>query len=286
MLFKVTNMELQRVSHCGVMEFVADEGVVYLPFWMMENLCLQEGQMVEFQNISLPKGTFVKLRPHTSDFLDISNPKAVLEHTLRNFTCLTVGDTIAVNYNNKKYLIDIVEAKPQEQVSIIETDCEVDFAPPKDYKEPERKPAGGTGAGAAGGVSSSAGGGLSFGTARPRDPAGGAGGGAAEAEPEPEEPRFHAFTGSGNRLDGKSVASRQPPPPAVKKAEGVQAQATTLGKRPSGKLMFGGQEAPRDPSAPPKPPPLRPQAAPREAEPPAEEGPKFKAFSGKANSLK
>ena len=82
------------------------------------------------------------------------------------------------------------------------------------------------------------------------------------------------------------MASRQPPPPAVKKAEGVQAQATTLGKRPSGKLMFGGQEAPRDPSAPPKPPPLRPQAAPREAEPPAEEGPKFKAFSGKANSLK
>ena len=158
MLFKVTNMELQRVSHCGVMEFVADEGVVYLPFWMMENLCLQEGQMVEFQNISLPKGTFVKLRPHTTDFLDISNPKAVLEHTLRNFTCLTVGDTIAVNYNNKKYLIDIVEAKPQEQVSIIETDCEVDFAPPKDYKEPERKPAGGAGAGLAGGVGSLAGG--------------------------------------------------------------------------------------------------------------------------------
>ena len=58
------------------------------------------------------------------------------------------------------------------------------------------------------------------------------------------------------------------------------------GKRPSGKLMFGGRDAPRDPSAPPKPPPLKPQAAPREAEPPSEEEPKFKAFSGKANSLK
>ncbi len=286
MLFKVTNMELQRVSHCGVMEFVADEGVVYLPFWMMENLCLQEGQMVEFQNISLPKGTFVKLRPHTTDFLDISNPKAVLEHTLRNFTCLTVGDTIAVNYNNKKYLIDIVEAKPQEQVSIIETDCEVDFAPPKDYKEPERKPAGGAGAGLVGGVGSLAGGasggGLSFGMARPGGPAGGA----AEPEPEPAEPRFHAFTGSGNRLDGKSVASRPMPPPAAKKAEMTPADAKAQGKRPSGKLMFGGSKAPRDPSAPPKPPPPRPQADPAEAEPPSEEGPKFKAFSGKANSLK
>lgn len=39
-------------------------------------------------------------------------------------------------YNNKKYLIDIVEAKPSNGISIIETDCEVDFAPPLDYKEP------------------------------------------------------------------------------------------------------------------------------------------------------
>lgn len=296
MLFRVTNVELQRVSHCGVMEFVADEGVVYLPFWMMENLCLQEGQMVEFENVSLSKGTFVKLRPHTSDFLDISNPKAVLEHTLRNFTCLTVGDTIVVNYNNKRYCIDIVEAKPQEQVSIIETDCEVDFAPPKDYKEPERQPTGGAGTGISGAgtavaTAGSGGDGLSFGVARGAAAAA-AEGGSEEEEPEP--PRFQAFTGSGNRLDGKSVASRPAPPPKEKKdapqGAGGPGNPPALGKRPSGKLMFGGgQGAPLDPLAPPKPPPLRPApgaaaaAAPREEKP---EEPKFKAFSGKSNSLK
>lgn len=43
-----------------------------------------------------------------------------------------------VPYNNKKYFIDIVEAKPSNCISIIETDCEVDFAPPLDYKDPER----------------------------------------------------------------------------------------------------------------------------------------------------
>lgn len=41
-------------------------------------------------------------------------------------------------YNNKKYYIDIVETKPSNAISIIETDCEVDFAPPLDYKEPEK----------------------------------------------------------------------------------------------------------------------------------------------------
>jgi len=36
-------------------------------------------------------GNYVKLRPQSKEFLDISNPKAVLEQTLRTYTCLTVG---------------------------------------------------------------------------------------------------------------------------------------------------------------------------------------------------
>jgi hypothetical protein len=43
-----------------------------------------------------------------------------------------------VAYNNRKYYIDIIETKPATAISIIETDCEVDFAPPLDYKEPEK----------------------------------------------------------------------------------------------------------------------------------------------------
>uniref|UniRef100_A0A803MBB9 Ubiquitin fusion degradation protein UFD1 N-terminal subdomain 2 domain-containing protein n=1 Tax=Chenopodium quinoa TaxID=63459 RepID=A0A803MBB9_CHEQI len=42
-----------------------------------------------------------------------------------------------VVYNNKKYYVDIIETKPSHAISIIETDCEVDFTPPIDYKEPE-----------------------------------------------------------------------------------------------------------------------------------------------------
>ncbi len=74
---------------------------------MMQNLLLTEGQPVKFRNVSLPKGTYVKLQPVTSDFLDISNPKAVLERTLRSYSCLTVGDCFVVNYNNKEYEIEV-----------------------------------------------------------------------------------------------------------------------------------------------------------------------------------
>jgi hypothetical protein len=43
---------------------------------------------------------------------------------------MTVGDTILINYNNKRYMVDIMEAKPSDAVCIVDTDCEVDFAPP------------------------------------------------------------------------------------------------------------------------------------------------------------
>ena len=56
---------------------------------------------------------------------------------MRNYSCLTVGDKITINYNSRKYYIGILEVKPKKAVTIIETDCEVDFAPPLDYVEPE-----------------------------------------------------------------------------------------------------------------------------------------------------
>ncbi|XP_017421222.1 uncharacterized protein LOC108331106 isoform X1 [Vigna angularis] len=135
MMFELTNGASERVSHCGVLEFTADEGTIYMPYWMMQNMLLQEGDTVRVKYSSLPKGTYVKLQPHTKDFFDISNPKAILETTLRKFSCLTTGDTIMVTYNNKRYYLDIIETKPAKAISIIETDCEVDFAPSLDYKD-------------------------------------------------------------------------------------------------------------------------------------------------------
>ena len=32
-LFEVTNTKQKKTTHCGVLEFVAEEGVVYLPYW-------------------------------------------------------------------------------------------------------------------------------------------------------------------------------------------------------------------------------------------------------------
>ncbi|KAI5062989.1 hypothetical protein GOP47_0021536 [Adiantum capillus-veneris] len=263
MLFELHNPATSRTSHCGVLEFVAEEGMIYMPYWMMENMLLSEGDIVRVKSATLPKGSYVKLQPHTKDFLDISNPKAVLETTLRNFSCLTVGDNIMVAYNNKKYYIDIIEAKPSAAVSIIETDCEVDFAPPLDYKEPEQVKR----------VAESSNAGTAQVTQDPE---------------EPEEAKFNAFSGVGRRLDGKllpqSVApigvsqSVRPPQSSSQKSE---AKASTSGSRAPGKLVFGGGNASANAAAK-QPLPKDPV----KEEPSKEEQAKFQPFTGKKYSLR
>ncbi|GJN26670.1 hypothetical protein PR202_gb14620 [Eleusine coracana subsp. coracana] len=293
MLFELHNDATQRISHCGVLEFVAEEGMIIMPYWMMQNMLLQEGDTVRVKNATLPKGKYVKLQPHTTDFLDISNPKAILEKTLRNFSCLTTGDSIMVAYNNKQYYIDIVETKPASAVSIIETDCEVDFAPPLDYKEPEK----------------------------PQQPA-------VPASKAPEglindlvipvcgtaiwkfynhqfgdttvedEPKFKPFTGSGKRLDGKASklqASELPspaftaPPDSNKRANQQTAapatsEASSSTRQKTGKLVFGSSASNKEPQKV-FPTSVTPDAPVKDNEPPKDE-PKFQAFTGKSYSLK
>ncbi|KAL3945498.1 MAG: hypothetical protein SGBAC_000397 [Bacillariaceae sp.] len=137
MLFHLTSDTDNRTTHCGVLEFTAEEGTCYIPFWMMQNLLLEEGSVITVTNVSLPKASFVKLQPQSVDFLEISNPRAVLEHALRNYSCVTKGDIIQIPYNNKNYHFELKEVKPQDAACIIETDCNVDFDAPVGYKEPD-----------------------------------------------------------------------------------------------------------------------------------------------------
>jgi ubiquitin fusion degradation protein 1 len=136
MLFQL-NSNNGRHTHSGVLEFTAEEGCVYIPFWMMQNLQIEEGALLTVSNISLPKATFCKLQPQSTDFLEIGNPRAVLEHALRNFSCITEGDIIQIPYNDKNYSLKLCKVEPGTAACIIETDCNVDFEAPLGYVEPD-----------------------------------------------------------------------------------------------------------------------------------------------------
>jgi len=138
MLFKLENRSKERQTHAGVLEFIAEEGKVYLPGWMMRNLVLNEGDRIAITYASLPVASYSKFKPQSCDFLEISNPKAVLEKHLRSFACLSKGDIISIDYIGREFEVQIVETKPEDAVNIIECDMNVDFEAPVGYKEPER----------------------------------------------------------------------------------------------------------------------------------------------------
>ncbi|VEU22807.1 DEKNAAC103867 [Brettanomyces naardenensis] len=140
MLFAITSETSGKSTHSGVLEFTAEEGRCYMPQWMLDTINAEPGTLVKIQTTDLAQGTFVKLEPQSVDFLDISDPKAVLENALRNFATLTVGDIIELNYNDQIYRIKVLEVKPESSVHgicVIETDLITDFAPPVGYVEPD-----------------------------------------------------------------------------------------------------------------------------------------------------
>lgn len=76
--FKLRNPANPAAStHAGVLEFIAQEGVVHLPYWMMKTLRLNEGDPVRITGAELPKGKMVKIQAQSVHFLEVSDPKAV-----------------------------------------------------------------------------------------------------------------------------------------------------------------------------------------------------------------
>lgn len=102
----------------------------------MENLLIEENDFLRIERTSLPVATYCKFQPLSVDFLEITNPKAVLEHALRNFSCLTSGDLIAIRYNDRRYELSVIETMPADAVTIVECDMRVEFAAPVGYKDP------------------------------------------------------------------------------------------------------------------------------------------------------
>lgn len=143
MFFRVSNKVMEFGIVCGVHEFSAPPGICHVPFHIMNNIGITEGQEVEIEKVCPVQGTYMKLRPHKTAFINLSNPKAVLERIMsHDHPVVSQGQTIELYYEDLdcKYLIDIVETKPDEIISIVNTDINIDFDQPLDYVEPPPQP--------------------------------------------------------------------------------------------------------------------------------------------------
>ena len=143
MIFSVSSLQTKKTYFVGVLEFTAPENTVILPFWLFRNMRIAEGEMIRIGYCKyLPKANFCKIRPHKTAFIELADPKTILEMELRKFVCLNLEDTITIEFNGKQYDLDIMELRPANNYKaavIIDTDLTLDFAPPLDYVEPIRQ---------------------------------------------------------------------------------------------------------------------------------------------------
>lgn len=141
LFFSVKNKLTSYSTVCAVHEFSAPEGVCNIPFHIMQDLSVDEGEEIEIQLACLVNGSYIKLRPHKTKFIELSDPKAVLEKYLSlDYPVVTKGHTIVINYKDidEQFYIDIVDCEPADTIKIINTDVNVDFDAPLDYVEPPK----------------------------------------------------------------------------------------------------------------------------------------------------
>ena len=215
----------------------------------MQTLLLEPGDLVQIKSTDLPSGTFVKLQAQSTSFLDISDPKAVLENAFRNFSCLTKGDVFTFAYNDQTFEMAVLETKPEtdkKAIGVLETDLQVDFAAPVGYEEPKRPSGTSTPRGVIGGLPS---GGLlhnqgsmaqaiNYASIAPESKSAAAGAKAVSSNFLLGGQKLNAKKGSKAPTSKASTpvagASTNPPPPTIRRTNGPQPL-----RLPPGKLFFG-----------------------------------------------
>ncbi len=96
----------------------------------MKNLGLHNGDTVQVRRVALPRGKFLRLLPHNSDFLQHTNPKALLEWVLPHYVALTPGDIVQISFDDKSHVLQVLEVSPGRAICLTDSDITVDFAAP------------------------------------------------------------------------------------------------------------------------------------------------------------
>ena len=118
---------------------ILDINAIYVPKHIFDTLNIEPNNELPITLLkkTLVKGSKCKLQPHSSDFFEIDNYRDYLEKTLgQNYSALTENTTIQLPYYDTIIKLDILKTEPESNISIIDTDLEVEFEKALDYVEP------------------------------------------------------------------------------------------------------------------------------------------------------
>lgn len=142
MLFTISRLDakgnVSSTTHCGVREFSAPEGNIVLSRKVIDSLSTIDevdtlldpasiSMRIRIKYVRMTKLEYVKLRPIDNRFSTIVPIKNMLTENLIKHATLTKGDVLSVWYRGEEHKLRVIETKPEDHGSLIETDLEVDL---------------------------------------------------------------------------------------------------------------------------------------------------------------
>lgn len=138
--FSVMNPRNCNEIFVGVHEYNDSPGICFLPHAMLERLNLNDGEAAIIKQIkNVPLGAYIKIKPYEKAFIELTDPKAVLERYIsRNYPILSQGEVMIIDHADIQYHIEVVECKPEKTIQTTNCDINVDFEKPVDMVEEEK----------------------------------------------------------------------------------------------------------------------------------------------------
>ena len=134
-LFKLENAD--KFVYTAMHEYVDSPGLCFLPHRLLCSLGVADGDSITVsQAKDLPTGEFLKIKPFETAFIELVDPKAILEKFISsNYPILSQGEIIVIKYLDNEYHIEITECKPNTTIQTLNCDINLEFEQPYDYKE-------------------------------------------------------------------------------------------------------------------------------------------------------
>ena len=115
-----------RELYVGVIQFTANDKLIYVPDWMIDFLGIEDGGRINIVSVTVPKATRVRFEV-SDEFLKTSNPKVVVEVKLRPHMNLRLDQVIRFDYAKRKFKMRVVELEPAAVCSIVDADVELEM---------------------------------------------------------------------------------------------------------------------------------------------------------------
>lgn len=119
---------------CAIHEYTESPGIIFMPARIMDAMGIDACDNVKVvQKTDIPKGEYIKIKPFQKAFIELSNPKVILEkHISQYYPILTKGEVINILFGDVNYQIEIVETKPSNSIQTTNCDINLDFDRPVD----------------------------------------------------------------------------------------------------------------------------------------------------------